>query len=600
MKLNEEKREAETNAVAETNAPDFLSRYAVALCALLLALMALQMLSVIRRKSITVDEWVLIPAGYFHLTARDYRPVQEHPPFAKTIAAAPLLLTGTQSPSIDDAPHEYGYFLNKFQDFWDANAGQFEYLSFWARVPMIAVALLLGALIFVFARRYWGARAAVFAVALYTLEPTILAHGRVVQTDIPSALALLVFSFALYEYLKAPGSRRAAYVGFAAGFAAVTKFSMIALGPLLCVVFAALLFDAKRRGLKRGRVAGHACALALAAVFTVNAGYFFKHATPESLDHALARSVVPVRVGEGALHAPLAVGYYALQTIFPSDFVLGVGWQLGHAAKGHPAGLLGQYSRHGWWYYFPVAFALKTPLPVLLLILAGVAWAALRLGRKCEGRLLVLILPPALFTCLLMLSTIDIGVRYLLPAYPFLFILAGAMLDNLLRRQRAHGRARATALTTVLVAASFCWVAFESARAYPDHMTYMNQLASRAPHWWYLSDSNVEWGDDVRDLALYLRARGENEVGAALLNWQLLDMYGVEQTAIFVPPGEEREETRYVAIGASLLNGSTVPGDFDDGTQLTEEERVNYFDEYRRRTPEKIFGGSIYLYRMKE
>ena len=67
-----------------------------------------------------------------------------------------------------------------------------------------------------------------------------------------------------------------------------------------------------------------------------------------------------------------------------------------------------------------------------------------------------------------------------------------------------------------------------------------------------------------------------------------------------MPPGETPEETRYVAVGASFLNGSTVPGGFDDGMALDERARVNYFDEYRRRTPEKIFGGSIYLYRMKE
>src|SRR5947209_15216684 len=115
MKLNGENQ--------ETCAPDFFSRRAVVLCALLLALMAAQMLSVIARKSITVDEWVMIPAGFYHLTAGDYRPVNEHPPFAKVIAAAPLLLTNTQAPPIEDAaPHDYEYFLGKFQTFWHENA----------------------------------------------------------------------------------------------------------------------------------------------------------------------------------------------------------------------------------------------------------------------------------------------------------------------------------------------------------------------------------------------------------------------------------------------------------------------------------------------
>jgi hypothetical protein len=579
-----------------SGAPNLLGGRAVVVCALLLALMALQMLVVVRWKSITVDEYVLIPAGYYHLTEGDYRPVSEHPPVAKVLAAVPLLFIDTNAPRLDGGPNEYDYFLDKFDEFWRDNSSRLEYLSFWARVPAIALTVLLGGLVFVFARRYWGERAAVFAVALYSVEPTLLAHGRVVQTDVPSALALLLFAVASYEYAKAPCVRRAVYVGLALGFGAATKFSMVALAPIVCVGLAALFALAPERGLKRANVSGQACALALAAVFAVNAAYFFHHREPDSLDTALAHSVVPARVS-ARLHAPLEVGFRALQTVFPPDFVYGVGWQLGHAQKGHNAGLLGSYSRQGWWYYFPVAFALKTQLPILLLSLGGMVWAALRLRRSRDSRLLLLLLPPAFFTCLLMFSTINIGVRYYLPAFPFFFVAAGAMLDDLLARARRAGRSR---LAVSLAAFLFCWAAVEAARAFPDHMTYMNQLASGREHWWYLSDSNVEWGDDVRDLALYLRARGETRAGVAMLNWQTLQLYGIEQGSVFVPPGETPEDVHYVAIGASLLNGSTVPSVFDDGTRLTEDERVNYFDEFRRREPERIFGGSIYLYRMKE
>lgn len=589
MKFNGNKRDAWTVA------PGFFRRRrGELLCAALLLLMAANMISVIARKSITIDEWVMIPAGYYHLTAGDYRPVNEHPPFAKLLSAAPLLLADTKAPSIDAASHDYQYFLGVFQNFWRMNAAQVDNLSFWARMPLIAVTILLGALVFVFARRHWGERAALFAVALFALEPTMLAHGRVVQTDVPSALAFLLFVIAFHEYLKAPNARRAAYVGLAAGLAAVTKFSMIVLGPVLGIMFIGLFALAPQRGLTRKAVLGQAGALALAAVLAVNAAYLFHHRQPEPLDDALARMVVPARVGD-TLHAPLEVGYYVLQVVFPADFVSGIGWQLGHAQSGHPAGLLGQHGMRGWWYYFPVAFALKTPLPILLLAIASLLWGLWMLRRKSEGRLLVLLVPLGLFTALLTLSTINIGVRYYLPAYPLFFILSGAMLDDALRRS-----GRRLLAASALVAVLFCWVAVEAVRAYPDHMSYMNQLASRAPHWWYLSDSNVEWGDDIRDLALYLRERGETKVGAAILEWQLLDAYGIEGAAIFVPPGEKPEDVRYVAIGASLLNGSTVPGGFDGGVELTQEQRVNYFDEYRRRVPEKIFGGSIYLFRMKE
>jgi hypothetical protein len=206
--------------------------------------------------------------------------------------------------------------------------------------------------------------------------------------------------------------------------------------------------------------------------------------------------------------------------------------------------------------------------------------------------LLVLLLPPLLFAGLLTLSTINIGVRYLLPAYPFLFILAGAMLDDLLRR------ARRRALAAALAAVALGWVCVESARAYPDHMTYVNQLAYARPHWWYLSDSNVEWGDDTRALAEYLRSKGETKVRAMFLSGFLtLHHHGVDYLdALATPPGA----ARYTAVGASFLNGSTVAGHERGGRPVTEEERVNTFDEYRRRTPEKVFGGSIYLFREGE
>src|SRR5918998_6186588 len=102
---------------AGTGAPDFLSRRAGALCVALLALMGAQMLGVIRQKSITVDEWVLIPAGFYHLTAGDFRPVHEHPPVAKVLAAAPLVALGAEAPSVEEGPHDYDYFFGKFDEF---------------------------------------------------------------------------------------------------------------------------------------------------------------------------------------------------------------------------------------------------------------------------------------------------------------------------------------------------------------------------------------------------------------------------------------------------------------------------------------------------
>src|SRR5215203_5590123 len=122
---------------AGASAPDFLSRRAGVLCVTLLALMGAQMLSVVRQKSITVDEWVLIPAGFYHLTEGDYRPVNEHPPVTKVLGAAPLVALGAEAPAVEEGEHDYEYFLGTFEQFWRMNAGRLDYLSFWARVPAV-------------------------------------------------------------------------------------------------------------------------------------------------------------------------------------------------------------------------------------------------------------------------------------------------------------------------------------------------------------------------------------------------------------------------------------------------------------------------------
>jgi 4-amino-4-deoxy-L-arabinose transferase-like glycosyltransferase len=568
-----------------------VARRAEIACAVLLAAASLQMLAVVARKSITADEVVLIPAAYYHLAAGNFQLVNEHPPLVKILAGLPLLFIQPDEirPERVNAPPYSPDAKWAYQEsFWELNPALFDSLSFWPRVPMVALACALGLLVFLFARELFGARAAVLAVALFSLEPTVLAHGRVVQTDVPAAFGYLLLFYALRRYHEAPRRRRAAWLGVAAGVAVLSKFSMLVAAPVLCVYFLARVRRAPRRGRTRATLLGHAALAALAALAVVNAAYFFNHRPLVGSDARWIQESFPASAGA------VTAATRALSLLLPTDFVVGVFFQIWHNGQGHAAGLLGMYSQHGWWYYFPVAFALKTTLPFLLLSLASLAWAAREWLKERDPRLAWLLAPFALYTLFLCFSNIDIGVRYYLPAYPFLFILAGALLERLLRSRRAR-RAGAFAAAVLL-----CWVVVEAVRAYPDQMTYMNQLASRAPHWWYLSDSNVEWGDDVRDLAAYLRARGERRVrGAFLGGFLTLHHYGVEylnllpeDPAATVPP------SRYTAIGASFLNGSTVPQRRrPDGTTETDRERVNTFDSYRRRTPEAVFGGSIYLFR---
>lgn len=558
-------------------------------CAVVLTLMSVQMLFVISRKSITNDEIVLIPAAYYHLIGNNYRLVNEHPPLAKIVAGTSFLFLqpneGTApgiTPENTDDYERWQYYLG----FWEHNHDRFEAISFWPRVPMILLTVALGLLVFRFARELFNVRVALLSVVLFAFEPTVLAHGRVVQTDMPAAFGWLLFFMALWSYAKEASLRRATFLGIAAAVAILGKYSMLLTGPVLAVFFLILLARAIRAQKKVAAVILHGAVVAAAIVLVINAAYFFQHRPLVDADMRWLSAAYPQNT------ATVAAVVRGLAHLLPTDFVLGVLWQFWHNHVGHAASLLGMYRDTGWWYYFPVAFALKTTLPFLILSLASLTWATYRAIKHRDAACFWLLLPFAIYTVFVLFSNIDIGVRYYLPAYPFLFILSAALLDRLLRHKRMY---KAGAVITLALIA---WTLVEAVRAYPNHMSYMNQLAGRAPHWWYLSDSNVEWGDDARGLAEFLRARGETSVGQAFLGgYFILPYYGIQPADGFATDGGAHP--RYIAIGASFLNGSTVPGGPPGSGRDTDERRVNFFDEYRHRQPEAIIGDSIYVFRMQ-
>ena len=268
-------------------------RKAELICAALLLLMAANLFASISRKSITNDEIVHIPAGYYHLVAGEFQLNNEHPPLVKMWAALPLLFVQPDEPPAPKTEDEN--FMERtwgfHERFWQANKARFETVTFWPRVMMIPITLALGVLIFVFARKLFGETAALIAVALYVLEPTVLAHGRIVHTDVPAALVYLLFFFALYQYSEArpkrvvdtgtvdtesarvspdlteayiqdpvvsgqsggaftesgrdargPSMRQALLLGLACGVALLTKFSMLVIVPVLGAFLLARLF----------------------------------------------------------------------------------------------------------------------------------------------------------------------------------------------------------------------------------------------------------------------------------------------------------------------------------------------------------------------
>jgi 4-amino-4-deoxy-L-arabinose transferase-like glycosyltransferase len=551
----------------------------------LLAVMAANLVTVIKRKSITADEIVHIPAGYYHLVAANYTLNNEHPPLVKIWAALPLLFLQPNEPPIAE-PGERNTYARTHAvdgDFWTANAREFETISFWTRLPMIVLTLVLGWLIFIFTKELSNPRAGVLAVALYSLEPTVLAHGRIVHTDLPAALAYFLFVLALYRYHRVRSFRSALVVGLVTGVALVTKFSLVIVGPIFAVAMGAWILRAPSDGLTRRKVGRHTLIAGLAALAIINLAYRFQRLPVIPADLAW----IAARTPEYA--QAIITGIRCLSFLFPTYYLFGIYNVALHNHSGHATFLLGRYNDVGWWYYFPVAFALKTTVAFLGIAIASLLWGLWRLLIRRDGQLLFVLAPIVAYAAIALTSRINIGIRHFLPIYPFLFVLGALLLDRLFHVLKWRYLAGA------LIAALFTAMGLEAARAYPDYVSYFNQLRGDQPRWHLLSDSNVEWGDDVKEVAAYLRARGEKRVsGATSAGWLTFRFFGVDYVDI-LPPRPQEIRTNYVVLGASFLNGSTVPG----SVELTGMERVNFFAAYRDREPEAVFGNSIYLYRVR-
>jgi hypothetical protein len=241
-----------------------------------------------------------------------------------------------------------------------------------------------------------------------------------------------------------------------------------------------------------------------------------------------------------------------------NSFVHGLSNFAWHNSTGHLSYLLGKQSQTGWWYYFPVVFLVKTPIADLLLfsvlLLSGLV-ALVRNGFSAKLRSVpvawVTILVPAIvYFGLSMMSRIDLGVRHLLPFYPFFFIALAAGFSALVKSRPPWTGGLLIMVGVLLVA--------ESLSACPDYLSFFNLVSGgtwQGPH--YLLDSNIDWGEDLKKLKVYMDAHPAPKYCLEYFGTADPYYYGIEHPG-YVPrtnqPGERQNMDCMVAISVTLLH----------------------------------------------
>lgn len=491
----------------------------------LLALLLLQVWGSAERINLLGDEGTHLASGYSYWQSRDFRLNREHPPLVKLIGSLPLVLKGLateESWPIFLAAPEWDSTTNHQWEFAESlllyeNGPQLPEMLKAARRAESVFALGLCVLIFTLSRRLFGPLGGLISLAAAVFNPDMLAHAGLITTDMAMATFYFAAPVALWWYVQRPSAVKLMTVGLMLGLGVAGKYSNLLLLPLLAIIAAAAWkFGVEGQELpctwyhpfgrgSFGQRLRHACtALGLvlaAAGLVLWAAYLFTE--------------------------PFAQYWHSYQLLYAN------------LTEGFQYFLLGSYAPR-FWNYFLVTTGLKTPLPLFGLLALAMA-AYWREWRKVLPPLtkLVLFLPPLLLFVVMSLKAQNMGHRYVLGGYPYLFVLLG-MSSYWLRQ--AAGKAWAVAAGLVV----FCLAAtvYAGVRAYPFYLSYHNGLvASDLAFIECLDDSNNEWGQGWLELAriqqqeqlfpLYVYPYGGTGyyLGGAPGSWQLVNQFSPDEPA---------------------------------------------------------------------
>ena len=564
-----------------------------ALAAALLGLQGAVMLRSALQETQTYDEAIRLAAGYSHLKTGDYRINPEHPPLGKILAALPLLPLRPRVPRDDPSwmsrdPAEFGRaFLYKNQVPADT-------MLFRGRLVTMLLTLCLGAALAVWTRRHFGAAAGLLAVFLYALDPNVTAHGRYITDTVLVSLLSFLAVIAWGAWLRTGKKRDLLWAALALALGLVSGFAALSLAPIFAVLYLIRRWQ-QRQGFAWRRLA--AAGLVLGAVGVAVIALAYAPETWRLTFGGRANSALQSSRTEGTT-SPSAWLFRTAKRLGvpPYSYPMGLVSAAEHNHIGHPAYLLGQRSeKGGWWYYFPVAFAVKTPTAVLLLGLLGLLLAArrtlrppLRLlyRRLREARFewYLLTLPAAGYWLLWMRSNINIGLRHVLPVYAFLFVLiAVAVLEFWPPRMRR--------LLPVVLCCAISLQAYEWWRIYPHYLAFFNLPSGGPAHGPdYLADSNIDWGQDLKKLKVWHEAHGKPRLCLAYFGQADPAYYGLEAAEPWLPPTWDTERrARLDCIAAVSV------------TSLKDVYRpAGEFEWLRRMRPIDHVGYSIYIYDLRK
>jgi len=548
--------------------------------------------------SVTHDEYWHIPVGLLHWRSGRFDWENLNPPLIRMLAAAPLTVTA-QAGRIDEPTDQIWSYGD---DLFASNPDSYRSLLIQARMPIVVLSLLTAWLLGCWATELFGIRAGVFALFLWCVSPTVLASASLVTTDLGAAFFFALTGWRVWRFSGRPGWRNTVILGVCLGLAQLAKYTSVILWPLSLPLIFLFRRPSQSEPRIRARIdsAGDAnnvvgqlpnvatllqrwVAATAISILILNLGYLFQGTGTSLAEYQFSSSAMR---GIQSAAGPIA----SLPLPVPQDWLQGIDHQRQMMEADHPVFLNGEWSLHGFrGYYFYVLWYKLPHVFQLLLLSAGCRVLMLRADR---GQLRIaagLLLPVVLLMVLASGSGMQLGIRYVLPVLPLLVVFAASLAECVTHRAGLLLRLLAGLTVAALLA---------SVRHHPHHLAYFNELAGGPDSGWHLlSDSNIDWGQDLYGLRQWVMENDVEQLHLAWFGTQPPADLGISSRPIRSPlrTGVAPEPGVY-AISVCLLQGRPTPIWEPDRVQRNAD--LDEFGWLRFFEPVHQIGHSVQIFRL--
>lgn len=471
--------------------------------------------------SATVDEGAHIAAAYSYLHYGDYRLNPEHPPLIKDLAGLPLRFMNLSFPDNEAAwTAELNGQWNSGLNFLYHIGNDAQAILFWARLPILLLAVGFGIVLYRFVLHRWGKAVALLTLFFYALSPNIIAHAHYVTTDLGASVFMFLALMGYIRFIERPDGPNLFLLSLGLAGAQLAKFSSVVLYPILLLVTIGVVIAWKQpRGwVARVRlyVGGLVAASALSIIWVWM--YYIPHVMrmPHDVQERLISGSLNGRTAGVANDLITLSHYLPLKSLV--QYLLGLAMVFGRVTNGSITYFNGEVSDQSFRLYFPEIFIIKTQVAFLALGLIALGLMLVRLYRRDLIRVIGATIREhlALFTlgffavCYFVMSVagnLNLGIRHILPIYVPLFILVAVATVKTARR--LAGTRWRVASASVL-APLLTWYAVATLWIYPSFTAYFNELIGGPDNAYkYVSDSSVDWGQDLLRLKQYVNAHPE-------------------------------------------------------------------------------------------